>query len=132
MYFKDTACFCRCAYFLRSRSGHGHARVNCSLVTQVIRNFWTEYFLVKGGDSTAPLRLGFDSWSLLHTWVEFVVRRFLSGMFSFPPAAKSNTLNSNFGPETMDIESLSVSSVASFQLQLLNARFLFFTTGIPC
>ena len=41
MYFKDIACFCRCAHFLRSRSGHGHARVNCSLMNRgrVIRNF---------------------------------------------------------------------------------------------
>ena len=98
MYFKDTACFCHCAYFLRSRSGHGHARVNCSLVTQVVRNFWTEYFLVKGGDSTAPLRLGFDSWSWLHTWVEFVVRRFLSGMFGFSSRRQKQHSKFQFWP----------------------------------
>lgn len=41
IYFKDTACFSRCAYFLRSRNGHGHARVNCSLMNRgrVIREF---------------------------------------------------------------------------------------------
>ena len=41
IYFKDTACFSRCAYFLRSRNGHGHERVNCSLMNRgrVIRDF---------------------------------------------------------------------------------------------
>ena len=41
IYFKDTACFSRCAYFLRSRNGHGHERVNFSLMNRgrVIRDF---------------------------------------------------------------------------------------------
>lgn len=72
---------------------------------------------IPGADFTRGLSLLFDGFS--------------PGCSGFLPAAKSNTLNSNFDPETMDIESLSVSSVASLQLQLLNARFVFFTTGIP-
>ena len=56
----------------------------------------------------------------------------LQDVLVFFPPPKAIYLNSNFDPETIDIESLSVSSVASLQLQLLNARFLFFTTGIPC